>query len=317
MTYKNLPATRALRTFEAAGRHLNFTKAADEVGLTPAAVSYQIKEIETQLALKLFHRTSRTIALTPAGEIMLRSVTASLDGLQRALGQARQASRTTDQLRISLGARFATNWLFPRLGALKAVHPELELAFDITDEIRDFERDDIDVAIRFGDGQYPGTHALKLFETEVVPVCSPEWLNHHPDLCAPEDLQRYTLSYVDCTTQGKPWPNWSMWMAAAGVDDFDDSRAVGFSDLSHVVQAAIEGSVVGLAEPVMIERELAQGRLVRLFEEVHLRVAPHLAYHVVCPDDLDESSAAARFRDWLVYQALCEVHLSSPAEIKG
>src|SRR5688572_543162 len=141
---RTLPGTRALRTFEAAARHLNFTRAADEVGLTPAAVSYQIKEIEDQLGIVLFARTSRSIQLTPAGAVLFEATTDALETLQRAAGRARRIARDSNQLRLTVGPRFATHWLLPRLPKFKAAHPGLELTFDITDDVRDFDRDDVD-----------------------------------------------------------------------------------------------------------------------------------------------------------------------------
>jgi LysR family transcriptional regulator, glycine cleavage system transcriptional activator len=165
-----LPGTRALRTFEAAARHLNFTRAADEVGLTPAAVSYQIKEIEDHLGIVLFARTSRSIQLTPAGAVLFEATTDVLGTLQRAAGRARRMMRGPDELRLTVGARFATHWLLPRLLKFKAAHPGLELTFDITDEVRDFDADDVDVAIRFGAGEYSGARSHRLLDAVVAPI---------------------------------------------------------------------------------------------------------------------------------------------------
>lgn len=293
-----LPGTRALRTFEAAARHLHFTRAADEVGLTPAAVSYQIKEIEAQLGIVLFTRTSRSIQLTPAGAVLFDAAVQALDTLQRAAAKARRLSRGTGHLRLSLGARFATNWLLPRLPQFRAAHPGLELTFDITDAVRDFEADDVDVAIRFGAGPYPGAIAHRLFHTEVVPVCSPALLQAGPAPASPRDLFQHTLCFVDCKPGGIVWPNWPMWMAAAGVDDFDDSRSVAFTESSHVVQAVIDGGGVGLVEWELVDRDVQAGRLVRLFD-VGVRVAPQYAYHLVYPASRDADPHVCAMRDWM------------------
>ena len=228
-----LPGTRALRTFEAAARHLNFTRAADEVGLTPAAVSYQIKEIEAQLDVVLFTRTSRSIQLTPAGVVLFDATTDALDTLHRAAAKARRMSRGARHLRVSVGARFATNWLLPRLPAFRDAHPGLELTFDISDAVRDFDAEDVDVAIRFGAGHTPGAISHRLFHTVVVPVCSPALLEQSPALVSPRDLFNHTLCFVDCKPGGIVWPNWPMWMAAAGIDDFDGSRSVAFTEAAR------------------------------------------------------------------------------------
>lgn len=294
-----LPGTRALRTFEAAGRHLNFTRAADEVGLTPAAVSYQIKEIEEQLGVVLFTRTSRSIQLTPAGAVLFEAAADALDTLQRATGRARRMARGSTQLRISLGARFATTWLLPRLPQFRAANPNLDLMFDISDQVRDFDVDDVDVGIRFGSGNYERALSERLFETVVVPVCSPKLIETGPKLEEPRDLFNHTLCYVDCVTDGMVWPNWRMWMAAADIDDFDDSQCLAFSDSSHVVQAVTEGAAVGLTELAMITNDLSQGRLVKLFD-IGVSLAQDYAYYLVYPKSSSQDPGVLAFREWIL-----------------
>ncbi|HHX4054011.1 MAG: LysR substrate-binding domain-containing protein [Burkholderia contaminans] len=292
------PGTRALRTFDAAARHLNFSRAADEVGLTPAAVSHQIKEIEAQLDMALFVRTSRSIRLTPAGVVLAAAAAEALAGLQRATARARRVAREQTELRVSVGARFATHWLLPRMPRFRAEHPAFELSFDITDRLRDFDDDDIDVAIRYGTGRDRDACAQRLFDTSVVAICSPALLSAGPPLRKPRDLLRHTLCHVDCEVDGVTWPRWSAWMAAAGVDGFDDSRCVSFPDSSHVVQAVTDGTAIGLAEPRMIARDLAEGRVVQLFD-VNVEVAPGLAYHVVYPERTQDDPRIVALRDWL------------------
>ncbi len=294
-----LPGTRALRTFEAAGRHLNFTRAANELGLTPAAVSYQIKEIEDQLGMALFTRTSRSTQLTPAGSLLLEATIDALDTLRRAVARARRIAQGAAHLRVSLGGRFATNWLLPRLSQFRAAHPTLELTFDIADQIRDFDVDDVDIAIRFGAGNYEHTRSERLFDAVVVPICSPKLLQASPKLKKPRDLFRHMLCYVDCKVDGMVWPNWPMWMAAAGIDGFDDSRCVAFSDSSHVVQAVIDGTAIGLVELSMIAGDLAQGRVMRLFD-IGVSVAPEYAYHLVYPESSSQDPRVLAFREWML-----------------
>ncbi|WP_396328574.1 LysR substrate-binding domain-containing protein [Burkholderia anthina] len=292
------PGTRALRTFDAAARHLNFSRAADEVGLTPAAVSHQIKDIEAQLGIALFVRTSRSIRLTPAGSVLADAAAEALAGLQRATARARRIAREQTELRVSVGARFATHWLLPRLPRFKAAHPALDLTFDISDRLRDFDDDDVDVAIRFGSGRHRDACAQRLFDTSVIAVGSPALVSAGPPLRAPRDLLRHTLCHVDCEVDGVTWPRWSAWMAAAGVDGFDDSRCVALPDSSHVVQAVTDGAAIGLAEPDMIARDLADGRLVRLFD-VSVALAPEVAYHIVYPARTQDDPRIVAFRDWL------------------
>ncbi|SCZ00735.1 transcriptional regulator GcvA [Microvirga guangxiensis] len=294
-----LPGTRALRTFEAAGRHLNFTRAAAEVGLTPAAVSHQIKEIEDQLGIVLFMRTSRNIRLTPSGTVLFEAVADALETLQRGVSRANRTARNSAHLRISTSARFATNWLLPRLTRFRAENPTLEMTFDITDEIRDFGFDDVDVAIRFGTGNYDQARSDRLFDTVIAPVCSPKLIESGARLEEPRDLLHHTLFHVDWKTDRMVWPNWSMWMAAAGVNDFDDGKCVGFPDSSHVVQAVIEGGGVGLADLDMIANDLTDGRLVRVFD-IGVSVAPEYAYHLVYPESNSEDPRVLAFRKWIL-----------------
>lgn len=296
-----LPGTRALRTFEAAARHLNFTRAAAEVGLTAAAVSYQIREIEEQLGVTLFARTSRSIRLTDAGAILYEATGSALGLLHRAVAEARRSEGKDAPLRLTLGPRFATNWLFPRLPRLKAACPDLALSFDVTDELRDVAAGAADAAIRFGGGAYGGTSALHLFGTEIVAVCAPALARAHA-WRTPADLADHTLCHVVCETAGVAWPGWRDWMAAAGVAGFDDRRCIAFTESSHVVQAATDGGAIALAELPMIGKELAEGRLVRLFDvgiPVGGRFARDFAYYFVYPDGAAADERIAALRHWL------------------
>jgi LysR family glycine cleavage system transcriptional activator len=294
-----LPGTRALRTLEAAARHLNFTRAADELGLTPAAVSHQIKEIEDQLGLVLFTRTSRTIRLTEAGTVLFEASTDALDLLGRAVSRAQKLTRGTALLKVTLDAQFASKWLMRRVDDFRKHHPNIELRFDIAYEVRDFELDDIDVGIRFGAGKYPGLHAHRLFDNILIPVCSPSLLTSGPPLREPRDLFNHTLAHIEWSRQGVTWPNWRMWMAAAGVNDFDDSRTVVFGNSTDAVQAALDGNAVALADFAMVANDLSQGRLVQPFE-LGLRVAPEFAYFLVYPESAADDPRIVGFREWIL-----------------
>lgn len=293
------PGTKALRTFEAAGRWLNFTRAADDLGLTPAAVSHQIKEMEAQLGFQLFTRSSRSMQLTPAGAVLLEASAEALELLRRATGRARRLVRGQTQLRLSLGARFATHWLLPRLPDLRALHPQLELSFDISDAVRDFDADDVDVAIRFGTGSDEHCHTERLFAGQVVPVCSPVLLAAGPRPKHPADLVAHTLCHVDCTVDGQLWPNWALWMSAAGVPDFDDNHSLAFTDTSHVVQAVLKGQAVGLVEEALVAAELDRGELVRLFD-IGVSLDEAYAYHLVYPEHHRSHLGIAALQAWML-----------------
>lgn len=294
-----IPGTRALRTLLAAGKHLNFTRAADELGLTPAAVSFQIKEIEEQLGVKLFVRTSRTIRLTEPGMILCDAAADALDVMHRAVSRAQKAGRGTAQLKVTVDPQFATKWLMRRVERFRKFHSDIDLRFDIAYEVRDFDVDDIDVAIRFGSGKYPGLAASRLFDNIIVPVCSPRLLTSGKPLKEPRDLLHHTLAHIEWSRQGVTWPNWRMWMAAAGIDDFDDRNTIVFEASSNAVDAAMAGDAVALADFAMVANDLSEGRLVRPFE-LSIKAAPEYAYHLVYPEASATDQRITAFRDWML-----------------
>lgn len=299
---RQFPGTRALQTIEASGRLLNFTRAADELGLTPAAVSHQIKEFEDRLGITLFARTSRTTKLTEAGVVIHEAAVEALDLLHRAAVRARKLARGTSELKVTTDSTFASKWLLPRIDRFRKIRPDIELRFDATTKVRDFGRDDIDVAVRFGAGKYPGLTAQRLFDNVIIPVCSPKLLKSGPPLETPRDLLAHTLVHIEWSRVGVTWPNWRMWMAAAGIDDFDDGRCVVFEDSSHAVQAAIDGSAVALADFAMVANDLSTGRLVRPFE-LGIRLPADFAYYLVYPTETAADPRIVAFRDWLFEEA--------------
>lgn len=286
----------------AAGRHLNFTRAADELGLTPAAVSHQIKEIEDQIGVVLFIRTSRSIRLTEAGAVLCDAAADAIDVLNRAVSKARKLTRGTALLKVTLDAHFASKWLMRRVDGFRKLHPDVELRFDISYDVRDFDLDDVDVGIRFGTGRYPGLHAERLFDNIIIPVCSPRLLQSERPLKVPRDLFNHTLVHIEWSQQGVTWPNWRMWMAAAGIDDFDDSRAIVFTNSSDAVQAAVDGSAVALADFAMVANDLSEGRLIRPFD-LGIRASREFAYFLVYPKSSEGDPRIAAFRDWIVGEA--------------
>ena len=297
-----VPGMRALRTLEAAARHLNFTRAADELGLTPAAVSHQIKEIEEQLGVTLFTRTSRSMRLTEAGEALSEASGDAIELMNRAVSRAQKLERGQTLLKVTADAHFAAKWLMRRVDRFRAIRPAIELRFDISYEVRDFDADDVDIGIRFGAGKYPGLLTHRLFDNVIVPVCSPMLLQAGPPLRTPRDLFNHRLVHIEWSRRGVTWPNWRMWMAAAGIDDFDDSRAVVFGTSSDCVQAAIEGSAVALADFAMVAQDFAEGRLVQPFD-LGVRMAPEFAYHLVYPQAAAQDPRITAFRDWILDEA--------------
>lgn len=299
----HVPGTRGLRSFDAAARHLNFSRAAAEIGVTPAAISHQIKEFEDQLGLELFTRTSRAMRLTQAGALLHQATSEALDLLGHAVSRAKKLSRGVSQLRLSLDPVLATKWMMPKLERFRRACPDIDLRFDVSFELREFGYDDIDIAVRYGTGKYPGLLAHRLFENEIIPVCSPRLLRSGPPLQEPRDLLKHTLVHIEWTRDGVTWPNWRTWMAAAGVEDFDADRCVVLRESSHVIQAAIEGSAIALCDFAMVASDLSEGRLVRPFE-LGIKVSDEFAYHLVYPVESRSDPRIVAFRDWL----LDEVH---------
>ncbi len=295
------PGLRSLRSFDAAATHLNFTRAAADMRVTPAAISHQIKELEDQLGVVLFSRTSRSMRLTREGEILRAAAHESLDVLSRAV-QKMKKPEGHKQLRITASPSIAAKWLVPRLDRFLATVPGADVRVDVSASVLDFERDDVDVAIRFGEGKYPGLRADLLFHDQVFPVCSPRLITKAKPLGTPRDLLRHQLIHLDWEAQGLPWPNWRMWMLAAGIKDFDDRRGLHFSQTSLAVQAAIDGQGVALGDSNLVADDLAQGRLVKPFE-LSLRAPPQFAYHVISPLDTADSPMVKAFREWSLREA--------------
>ena len=297
----DFPGLRGLRTFTAAARHLSFTKAAQELGLTPAAVSHQIKELEDQLRLSLFDRNSRSMALTRDGDILNTAAIESLENLARALRRIKRLEKP-NQLRVSASPSIAAKWLVPRLDRFLKLAPGADVRIDVSSSVVDFERDDIDIALRFGDGRYPGMTVDLLFQDTVFPVCSPHIITKAKPLAQPRDLLKHNLIHLEFEAQGAPWPNWKMWMAAAGIKDFDDSAGLHFRYTSLTVQAAIDGHGVALGDSSLVAGDLAAGRLVKPFA-LALKTPPQLAYHVVSPKEASTNPLVPAFREWCIREA--------------
>ena len=295
------PGLRALRAFDASARHLSFSKAAAEMHVTPAAISHQIKELEQQTGVELFTRTSRRMKLTKAGDILFEAVRDTLETLSGALNRMRRIANT-NQLKVSSSPSIAAKWLVPRLDRFLETIPGADVRVDVSATAVDFAREDVDVAIRFGPGKYPGLRVDLLFQDRVFPVCSPEIITKSKPLNHPRDLLKHTLIHLDWEAQGSPWPNWRMWMLAAGIKDFDDRAGMHFGQTSLAVQAAIDGHGVALGDSNLVADDLASGRLVKPFE-LSLKAPADFAYFVISPLETSEQPMVKAFRDWCITEA--------------
>ena len=301
---RRFPGLGPLRTFEAAARHLSFTRAADELGVTPGAVSVQVRAIEDALGVRLFWRTSRSVRLTGAGETVLRAAREALDVVARAVEQVGPAGGRR-VLTVSVGMSFAAKWLVPRLDRFRRLHPGVDVRLDVTERLADFAREEVDVAIRFGSGAYPGLRTDRLFEEEeVFPVCSPRLLQGEHPLRHPADLRHHTLIHEDWRAEGDGWagwPDWAMWLLAAGVEGVDPARGVRFRETALVIQAAVEGQGVALGNTSLVGDDLATGRLVRPFD-LSLKGPARFAYHLVSPRAAADRPLTEAFREWVLLE---------------
>ncbi|OBZ96164.1 hypothetical protein ADU59_07325 [Pararhizobium polonicum] len=301
---RHIPGTRSLRVLEAAGRLLNFTHAATELNLTPAAISHQIKEFETQLGVVLFARKGRALQLTQAGEILHAAASEALGALGHAAVRARrsQGQQTRVRLNVNASTSIAAKWLVPRLDRFAKKEPNADVRLTVSCAMQDFDRDEVDVAIHFGPGTYPGLYVERLFEHVIYPVCSPRLLEGGQPLAAPEDLLRHTLIQQSWSGQGVVWPDWRAWMQAAGVDGFEPKPGLHYDDTHHAIQAAIDGQGIALGDEALVADDLSAGRLVRPFA-LSIGGPPNFAYFVVSPLETMQNPLASSFVSWLHSEA--------------
>ena len=294
---RRLPPLNAVRAFEAAARHLSFTKAAEELSVTQAAVSHQVKALEERLQVPLFRRLNRGLVLTEAGGSYLRELEDILDRLEQATERLR-ASEATGILTVSTSTSFAAKWLVPRLQRFRDRRPDIDVRIDANDSLTDFRRDNVDIAIRYGRGVYPGLSSVQLLQDIVFPVCSPKLLEGGHPLREPSDLKHFTLLHDQGVVE-----DWRTWLRTAGVTDVEPTRGPVFSHSAMLIEAAIAGQGVALARRSMVARDVREGRLVQPFP---LSLKAEFSYWVVCPQSAAEKPKIAEFRAWLLDEAASE-----------
>jgi LysR family glycine cleavage system transcriptional activator len=307
-----IAGTRSLKVLDAACRHLNFTRAATELKLTPAAVSHQIKEFESQLGIELFVRANRSLKLTVAGKIMFDAVAAALGTLTDGASRARKTQGHA-QLRVTASSSIAAKWLIPRLDRFSKLEPKADVLVDISCQLRNLERDEADVAIRFGRGDYPRVRSDRLFEHSIFPVCSPTLLRSASPLRSPKDILNHTLIHEAWSGQGVTWPDWTTWLKAAGVDRFELKPGLHFDNSAFAIQAAIDGTGIALGDRSLVADDLATGRLVQPFDFA-ISGPPLFAYFLVTPLE-PANSLVPSFREWVLREA--EATRSTDLEVRG
>ncbi len=293
---RNLPPLNSLRAFEAAARHLSFTLAAAELNVTQAAVSHQIKSLEERLGMPLFKRLNRALLLTDAGQTLYPATSNALDIVATAINRLHRHDKF-GELTITTMDSFAASWLVPRLGKFKKIHHDIDVRLTTSDAIVDFARENVDMAIRYGNGDWPGVFVEPLMSEEMFPVCAPSMLQSGPPLKIPADLKHHPLLHDDMRV------DWRMWLMAAGEPDIDTTRGLSYQHSNLVVQAAEQGDGVALARSVLVSNSLAAGRLVKPFD---LALPVSYAYYVVCPQGNENRPKIKAFRTWLAAMAKSE-----------
>jgi LysR family glycine cleavage system transcriptional activator len=290
---RRLPPLNALKAFEAAARHESFTRAAEELCVTQGAVSHQVKALEAELGLRLFNRERQRLVITEAGSSYLGVVRDAFDRI--ASGTERLLQRqNTGVLTVSTSPNFAAKWLVHRLGRFATAHPGIDLRVSASLHHVDFAREDVDLAIRHGEGQFPGLHVTRLCSEELFPVCSPTLISGNRALRVPFDLSKYPLIHVN------DHQDWTRWLTTADIPGTHMLHGPVLNQASMAIDAAVDGQGVALARTALAMNDLLAGRLVRPFA-VTLPAA--FAYWIVCPKATAKLPKITLFRDWLVAEA--------------
>jgi len=288
-----LPSLTGLRAFEAAARHLSFTKAAAELNVTQTAISHQIKRLEEELGLRLFVRQNRTLALTAEARDYLPGIRAAFQDLRLATDRLKR-NENANVLTVSTLTSFATKWLVPRLSRFQELHPSIDVRVTTSMALVDFARDGVDVGIRYGHGKWQGLRADWLMADQLFPVCSPALLKGNPPLRKPEDLANHTLLHTSHDMED----DWRVWLTASGLPaNLSAQPGLTFDLQFMTVQAAIDGLGVAIGRTAIVESDVAKGRLAVPFE---MTLPADAGYYLVCPQTAADAPKIAAFRDWLI-----------------
>ncbi len=288
----------SLRAFEVSARHLSFVKAAEELYVTPAAISHQVKRLEEYLGLQLFRRLSRGLLLTETGQVLLSELREVFLRLDEAMERVLK-SDARGALTISVAPMFAIKWLVPRLQEFNALHPDIDVRISSNVGVVDFQRDAFDAAVRLGQGHYPGLETVKLFDESVTAMCSPRFLEGLDQLHSPADLCRHVLLHDDSMGFDPAAPTWETWLRAAGAQGVDTSRGPHFSQPDHALQAAIDGAGVVLGWRYLAADDIAAGRLVQPFGHT---LPLGSAFYLVYPAAYVNRPKIVDFRHWLTQE---------------
>lgn len=307
---KQLPPLNALRVFEAAARHLSFTKAAEELHVTPGAVSQQIKALEDFLQTPVFRRHKRALLLTDEAQASLPILREGFDKLVEA-GEILAKKADAGRLTVSVAPSFASKWLVPRLDRFQEAHPDIDVWVSADMNVVDFAVDDVDIAIRYGAGRYQSLVTEHLMAETIVPVCAPSLLTGDHPIKKPEDLIHHTLLHDSGNDKDPGCPTWPMWLKAAGVDHKGGDRGLKFNQSSLVIEAAVAGKGVALAKAALALADLEAARLVIPFD---LTTPTEFSYYLVHPPSKSSSPAVKAFKAWVLKEAAESIDASGAQE---
>ncbi len=293
----------ALFAFEAAARHLSFTKAAEELNVTQAAVSYAVRQLESALDVILFHRHHRRIELTEAGERFFNDVSIGLAHIRRS-ADAITRLKGDRHVTLSVSTAFAAYWMVPRLAEFRAAYPDIDIRVQTTDKDVDIVAEGTSLGVRRGSGDWPGYESGWLARESIFPVASPAYLNLKPAIAKPEDLLGHDLVHLE--EPFRPRPNWADWFDAAGIHYHDAGEGLRLNDYSLVIQAALAGQGVALGWEHIVERLIDQGLLQRLHEIAYSGAD---GFFLVWPAGRPLMEEAERVRDWLLKEHAERAHI--------
>jgi LysR family glycine cleavage system transcriptional activator len=305
-----LPPLNALKAFEATARHLSFSKAAEELHVTPAALSHQIRGLEGLLGLKLFHRRARGIDLTEPARLIYPGIRTGFEAIREAVERLGRG-RDDRILVVSATPGLTAKWLVPRLYRFLERHPDIEPRISASAAYASFSSDGVDVGIRLSSGMHPDLYVEKLSDEWVLPLCSPRLLTCERPLRSPQDLAHFPLIQVDLPGLV---PTWADWMQMAGIQGVDTAHGLRLNVADHALDAASEGMGIVLAYKMVAARDITLGRLVVPFgPEI---AVPGRAYFLVCPRGQEKRAPVKAFRDWVVAE-FAETHAGLRAALEG
>lgn len=285
-----LPPLNSLRAYECAARHMSFTLASQELNVTPAAISHQVKVLEKHLGVPLFTRLTRKLVLTQAGESMLAEVSEALDKISGAVGGVKRTV-VNERLTLRLGPSLAARWLSPRLHLFWQQFPQIDLYLLHSNSPVNFDREDIDLAITYGKGDWSGVVVSHLLDSDFFPVCSPGLLDAHARATQASCLEDLTLLH-DASYEG-----WENWLQLAGMSGVSSHRGPIIDDTNVLIQAALNGQGIALGSTLLVQEYLDAGQLVRPFET---ELKSDSAYYIVCPSGHLRRPAVQEFKNWLL-----------------